>query len=182
MTRALKNTQLLIAKFAIDASVITAALVIAYALRFGGEIPDNHLRTMTTVLPFAIGLKLIVLWAMGNYGTLWRYSSVKDLMRLVRSSIASSLAIVVLLYFVLIRLPDLRIPASVLIVDFLLFTIFCGVARLTPRLIREQLKPNVPISLKRLVRLFPRPRIRGGERRILVVGAGDAGETLVREM
>ena len=75
-----------------------------------------------------------------------------------------------------------RVPSSVAALDLLLTLLFCGMARVAPRLARERVNPAflaaIPVALRRLIA----PRARGPERRILIVGAGDAGESLVREM
>ncbi|UCF67128.1 MAG: polysaccharide biosynthesis protein [Acidobacteriota bacterium] len=175
--RRFQNAWLVVAKLLIDGLLVATALVISYLFRFGLDLPGEHATLLARVLPPAVLLKLVLFWAFGNYATLWRYSSVNDLLRLTRSVVASSLALVALLYFL-----TLRIPASIVLLDGLLTMAFCGTVRLMPRLARERANPTLLAALPDAFLDVMTPRRRGAERHILIVGAGDAGESLVREM
>ncbi|RMG46681.1 MAG: polysaccharide biosynthesis protein [Acidobacteria bacterium] len=177
MNRRLQNSWLVLAKVGLDLALIAVSLVAAYLFRFGPALPPEQARVLLRVLPLSAVIKLLLFWAFGNYATLWRYSSVNDLLRLIRSSVASLLMLATVLYFL-----QLRVPASVLVLDGMLTLTLCGAARLAPRVARERMQATLLATLPEFLVDAIAPRRRGAERRILVVGAGDAGESLVREM
>ena len=177
MRQRLESLWIVVAKAATDALLFALAFVCAYLLRFGGDLPADQASLLRAALPQVVILKLVVFAVFGNYATLWRYSSISDLLRLVRAAVSATLVLIATWYVV----GD-RVPSSVAALDLLLTLLFCGMARVAPRLARERVNPAFlaafPVALRRLIA----PRARGPERRILIVGAGDAGESLVREM
>ncbi len=175
MRRRLESTWVILLKVASDALAFGLALAGSFLLRFGAEMPAAQYDQLRW-LPAVVVLKTLVFAAFGNYGTLWRYTSIDDLLRLLRSVVSATAVLVVTWYVV-----DVRVPASVVVLDALLTLVLCGLARLAPRLLRERMAGAGGVSLPFLRALFTFPRS-GNERRVLVVGAGDAGESLVREM
>ncbi len=164
-------------KVGADALAVGAALALAYLFRFGESLPDAQLQLLLKYGPWVLLIKLLVFAFFGNYATVWRYASINDLMRLARSTIAASLVLVAFLYV----LRSVEIPRGVVTLDAMLTLALCGFVRLVPRLAQERVNPTMLASLPGPLRaLFTSQR--STERRILVVGAGDAGESLVREM
>ena len=94
---------------------------------------------------------------------LWRYVSLTDLINLGKATIAGSA--VYLVAIVVLRSGMRDVPRSVLVIEPILCLVLVGGVRLAVRTWRE---------------LFA-PASRGGKR-VLIVGAGDAGEMLLREM
>lgn len=163
-------------KIVLDGVLITTSLMLAFLFRFGFDFGDEHMSQLPTLLPLAVVVKLLVFAGMGNYATVWRYSSVNDLVRLLRSAISGSLLMVAFLY--VMAKPT---PRGILALDLLLTLALCGAVRLGPRLARERLNPTVTDGWPRPLRaIFAHPTER--VRRVLILGAGDAGESLVREM
>ena len=176
MRRRLESTWVVLLKVISDAVAFGLAIGGSFLLRFGPHVPPTQVDLLLTWLPVVVVLKTLVFAAFGNYGTLWRYTSIDDLLRLLRSVVTASAVLVVTWYVI-----DVRIPASTVVLDALLTLVLCGLARLAPRLLRERMAGGSTIAIPLLRDLFSFPR-RGSERRVLVVGAGDAGESLVREM
>ncbi len=178
MRQKLQPAWVLLSKALIDALIFALAIVGAFAFRFGTELEGERLDVLLNALPLAIIAKLVIFAAFGSYGTLWRYSSVNDLFRLFRCAGFSTLALFSLWY-----IATIRVPTGVMLIDFLITLVLCGLVRLVPRLARERIGQGpfayLPSSLRTLV--LPAAE-RSQVRRILVVGAGDAGENLVREM
>lgn len=166
-----------VTKAALDSVVFAAAFFCAYLLRFGWPIPEAHIPAFQASLPIVLVVKLLVFLGFGAYATLWRYASINEAMRLIRAALAASLALIAIWYVI-----NIRVPAGVVFLDFMLSVLLCGIGRMGPRLARERLNPTVLEGMPRTLRRLVAPEIRGPERRILIVGAGDAGETLVREM
>ncbi|MBP7148516.1 MAG: polysaccharide biosynthesis protein [Acidobacteria bacterium] len=175
MRRRLRGAGTAVAKAALDALLFAIALASAYQMRFGA-VPADAYGELARILPFAIGIKVLVFAGFGSYWTAWRYSSINDLLRLVRSTVAASLLLVAACYML-----GENPPRAVVAADALLTFLLCGMVRMVPRLARERINPSLlsalPPAIRRMLTSAP-----GSSRRILIVGAGDAGETLVREM
>ncbi|HPM56731.1 MAG TPA: nucleoside-diphosphate sugar epimerase/dehydratase, partial [Thermomonas sp.] len=105
----------------------------------------------------------LVSWRVGLYRGLWRFASVPDLMNIFKASLLGLLAVVVGLFFYS-RL-DLVSRAALLLYPFAL-TILLG----APRLIFRAWKDH------RLLQTAD------GAERVLILGAGQAGEALVRDL
>ncbi|MGH7498873.1 MAG: polysaccharide biosynthesis protein [Gemmatimonadales bacterium] len=143
--------------------------LLAFALRFEGfEWGPEQTRAAAIFLALSLPLKLSIFWFVGMYRRLWRYAGMIDVERLISASAIAGLSGLVL---GMIVLPDLgltatRVPISVLILDGFLTTAAASLPRLA-------------------VRAFGR---RGQRRRLeyasraLIVGAGAAGEMIVKEM
>ncbi len=146
-----------------DAILLALALLIAFGLRFGFILPSEYLDFLKVFAVPIILIKLSFLISFGIYQRFWRYASIGTLNILLRAITLSSLSIVFLLYFI----QTLALPRSVFVIDWLLSIIFLGGTRFFSRSINElKLIATMPTSTTR----------------ILIAGAGDAGEMLVREM
>src|SRR5690606_20171335 len=63
----------------IDGAVVAGAVVIAFALRFEGQVPVEYIEAMPWMMAVALLARLSVFWAAGLYRSLWRYASVREL-------------------------------------------------------------------------------------------------------
>ena len=133
----------------------------AFLLRFdGGPIPDVHLKPFLVGLPILLCLRLFAFAAFRVHGGLWRYASIWDLQAIVLSVALSSFAFAATVNVILDIGPY---PRSIHLIDGVLLICLLGGARLLRRMYHEYDR-------------FP------SEKRVLIVGAGDAGELLVRDM
>ncbi len=119
----------------------------------------------------ALVVKPTIYYFFGLYRRYWVYASVREL-RLIAVATAGAQVVVALLLMLAIvtSLLPATFPRLVLFIDWLISLISVGGLRLTVRLIAE----SGQVSQK--------SDGRGGMRRALVVGAGDAGVLVVREM
>ncbi|MGD8274419.1 MAG: nucleoside-diphosphate sugar epimerase/dehydratase [Thiohalocapsa sp.] len=150
------------AAFAHDLVMVPVAWLLAYWTRFNLErIPADYLATALQVLPVVMALCGVLYWGFGLYRGVWRFASLPDLLRILKAVAATTLATVVVL-FVINRSENL--PRSVPPLFFLFqLALLAG-----PRLLYRWLKDH-RLSL-------------GSGERVLIVGAGRAGEMLVRDM
>jgi FlaA1/EpsC-like NDP-sugar epimerase len=163
--RHLRNRHLLI----LDALLLGLSTLVAYVVRFEGlDWGGANLHTALVYLLFSLPLKLGVLLYVGLYRRLWRFAGVAELEHiLVATAISASLS-TLLGAAVLpgLTITPLRVPLSVLFIDACLSV---GAVAL-PRL---------------FIRLFGRRtqwRRLEAARRVLIVGAGAAGEVIVKEL
>ena len=142
--------------------LIALANVIAFELRFEGDIPPDHVRLFHWGLPLVLAVYGVGLAAFGIQRGLWRYVGLHDLGRILWASIISS----VVFYGVVHGLFGwIAYPRSVIILTGVLSGLFLAGIRLAVRWFREWLHVLSPTA-----------------RRVLIVGAGNAGELLIRNM
>lgn len=137
----------------------------AFALRFEFSIPADYLPLATVWLAVSLGIHLAVFSVFGMFSGMWRYTGANDLIALAKSAALSTLV-----FAGFIVLGGFRsYPRSILVIEFLLTMMLVGGLRFGVR------------SLWQLASTVAQKR-EGKARRVLIVGAGDAGEMLAREM
>jgi len=134
---------------------------LAFIIRFESAVPSHYKQMMLTYLPVLLITRLIFYVKDKLYQDIWSYSSVNDMLKIMRSSILGSIT-----FFVTVRylFGNTSYPISVYILDLMLITSIAGGSRLFIRVLREYLHPK-PTGKK-----------------ILLIGAGDAGEIIVRDL
>lgn len=148
----------------LDLLMIPLAWIGAYWLRFNlGAIPDQFERELWRALLVLVPVQGAFFWYFGLYRGIWRFASIPDLMRILKAVLAGVVVSFTLL-FLWTRLQ--QIPRSVpLFYSMLLIGLLSG-----PRFFYRWLK-DFRLNLPQ----------RGGQR-VLIVGAGGAGEMLVRDL
>ena len=118
----------------------------------------------------ALIIKPLVYYEFGLYRRLWIYASVQE-MKLIVAAVSTATILLSVLMISLFSLGMFKgFPRSVLLIDWLASILAVGGLRFTFRLLAEN-KANTHLS-----------NIVSNARRVLVVGAGDAGILVVREM
>ena len=142
--------------------LIAAANLTAFALRFEGDIPPEYARLLLQGLPIVLAIYAVGLLAFGIQRGLWRYVGLHDLGRILWASVVSSAVFYGVVHGFL---GWVGYPRSVIILTGVLSGLYLGGIRLSVRWFREWLRVLSPSA-----------------RRVLIVGAGHAGELLVRDM
>jgi FlaA1/EpsC-like NDP-sugar epimerase len=139
--------------------LVLLANYLAFLLRFGGQISLEASVSFLDGLPWLVAIRMLAFIPFRLYEGLWRYTGIWDLRNIVGAVALSSLT-----FYGWARAGlGLDYPATVLVVDSLLLIFLTGGVRLLRRV-------HGGVS-----RLIP-------EKRVLVYGAGDAGEMIVRDM
>src|SRR5437879_5812269 len=141
---------------------VALAYWLAFALRFEFRLLPDELSKWLRTLPFVLVVRLLVFQWFHLYVGLWRYVSMRDIVVILKAGTLSS----AILSVGILSVYGLDFPLSVLMIDWLLCLALVGGVRLTLRVVRE----------------FRHGGRSGGGRRALVVGGGDAGEILLREL
>lgn len=147
----------------LDVVLILLAYYTAYALLFGPMTDSNDWTLFLRSAPLVVMAKMAAFLALGVYRGLWRYTGLRDLLLYGRAVIAATVAAVLLVLFVF-RFQGFSRTAFIM--DGLLLFMFVSMSRMAFRLFRTLL-----------------PVLRDtSARRVLIYGAGDAGELLLREL
>ncbi len=147
----------------LDAFLITLSYYAAYLLVLGPFESSSNWGLFINTLPLVIVLKLFAFLAAGVYRGLWRYTGINDFITFLKGVASGSIFIIVAI-LLLYRFQNFS--RAVFIVDGLILLLAVVGSRLAFRLIRE---------------LLPIAHINDG-RRVLIYGAGDGGELVLREL
>ena len=150
----------------LQAAIVVASLWAAFAVRFDFNLPPSQLSRFYSLLPALLIIKLGVFWWQGLFRGWWRYVSMADLVVIVRANVIASL---LFLLYAFLAYRGTNIPRSVLVLDWMFCFLFMGGVRFVTRALREHYLP-MPA------------RNRQPRSRLLVVGAGDAGQMIAREI
>lgn len=145
----------------------TGALAASLLLRFEFSIPPGARPLLPKLLAVTLFVRAIVHWRVGLFHGLWRYSGSRDLQSLLKAATFSSIIIAAIWAF----FQTGTFPRSILILDFAFSILLVGGLRFGIRTVREAVIQSAR----------PAPES-GSRRRVLVLGAGDAGESLMREI
>jgi FlaA1/EpsC-like NDP-sugar epimerase len=152
-----------LANVLIDAGLVALAWYAAFFFRFE-ELPVWAEKIRDEGLWRVVLIKVVVFIALGLYSRWWRYVSLRDLFHVVRACVAASVLVVLALEL----FPDVdALPRGVIAFDFVFTLLALIAARALARTIFERPRPGF---------LLPTGR------EVLVIGAGEAGQLVVREM
>jgi UDP-GlcNAc:undecaprenyl-phosphate/decaprenyl-phosphate GlcNAc-1-phosphate transferase len=147
----------------LDAILIVLAYYASYILVFGDIDNQTNWQLFVKTLPILLVFKLFSFLAAGVYRGLWRYTSIGDSVVFGKGVILGSItSIIAILFFY--RFKDFS--RAVFIVDAILLFVAISISRMAFRLFRQ---------------LLPMPQNSEG-RKVLIYGAGDGGELLLREL
>jgi len=132
----------------------------AFILRFDGRMPPWAAEALWTSLPWLLAIRALTFIPFRLYAGLWKYTSLYDLQALVAGVAVSS---AVFFVFTQTRFGPESYPRSIFIIDAVLLLLLLGGVRLSRRLWAELTRSS-------------------SGQRVLVIGAGDAGEMIVRDM
>jgi FlaA1/EpsC-like NDP-sugar epimerase len=148
-------------KIFLDAVLLTLSYILAYHIRFDFNLPPEEIILLQKTLPLAVLCNIAAINLSRMNQSRWRYSSIQDLINLFAANTAGWVAFVILLYFANL----LSLSRSILAMYWMLGLLFLGAARMLPRIV-----------LKSRIRFIT------NKRRVLVIGAGSAGEMIIRQM
>jgi len=155
----------------LDLVLIVAAVFGAMALRFElGPLFYYYLPFAYWMLGVSLVIKPLFFYLFGMYRRMWVYASIRELRLVAVGVTASSVVVAVILVIFTSQKLFIGFPRSVLIIDWLLSIIFIGGIRFLLRLLAENVKS------------FNSPSSNGEVKRALIIGAGDAGALVVREL
>jgi FlaA1/EpsC-like NDP-sugar epimerase len=152
------------AAFIHDLIWICLAFFLAFWIRFNlGYIPSIYQKSLVTLIVVGVPIQSACYWLFGLYKGFWRFASIPDLFRILKSVLLGTLLIATVLW-IFTRLQ--YVPRSVLILYPILLIGGMCLSRILYRWHKDKL-----LSLSKTE-----------GKRTLIIGAGQAGEMLVRDM
>lgn len=155
----------------IDALLVAVSYVTAYWLRFDGEITPEEWINIEQTLPLIIPTKIAFFLFFNLYRGMWRYTSLIDLINVFKAcSVSSAVIVLIILYTSHI----IGFPRSVFVIDWVLTILLIGGIRFG---IRLALTNHISTLLS-----FRSIQFSSSAKKLLIIGAGDAGEKVLREI
>jgi FlaA1/EpsC-like NDP-sugar epimerase len=148
---------------AADAVIVNVALFAALSLRFEGSIPEKYFEAFLSNLLILTIIKLLIYTAFRLYRSLWEYASISELIQLFMGTLCGSAA-----SFIIMFARGQLLPRSVYFVAWTLTFLFIGASRFSYRVARK---------LKR----YYEPG-RNMQNRALIIGAGQTGSMVIKEL
>lgn len=145
----------------LDASLIAFAYYLAFILRFDFHLDATHLNRYLTSLPVILSATYVAFFACGIYRGVWRYTALEDIMRIIKAAIGGTLLAVVAVFGIYGFVGHSR---GVFILYALLLLLGMAASRLSFRLFGLMLSRPWSTAIP-----------------VLIYGAGDGGEAVVRE-
>ncbi len=127
-------------QMALDALLCLASLFLAYDLRFDSRIPAEHLLVMLAWMCVLPVVRPLVMLALGGYRSIWRYFSLHDSLVLGLSAFPPTAVMLMLRFALPMRSWMTRVPASVILMEYLLFLLLAGGMRAFRRATFETLR------------------------------------------
>jgi len=148
-----------------DAILFSGAFYLSFLLRFEGAIPENYYWPFYTYLPFFLLIKILMFYFFQIYRFSWAYVGFYELLKVFKAQTLSSLMISTIVFFLSYEEAFRGFPRSILLIDYLLSLIIAGGLRISKR-----------------VYLHSKKHASVEQKRTLIVGAGNAGEQIARDM
>ena len=156
-----------------DIFIIGASLYLSYALRFDFAIPSHYFNDLGYVFIILLFSKISSFLFFKLYQGMWRFTSISDLINVLKSTFIASLFSISV---ILLVLGSNAVPRTVLLIDYMLTTIGIAAVRASVRIYstkfvvgngRNKQKNKSTSKIKT---------------RLLLLGAGSSGEKIIREV
>lgn len=159
-----------------DIICINFAYIMSFLLRFEFTISNVFLGFFVVYADniFIItGVKLLIFWIFGLYRSLWRYAGTEEIVKIALAAAAATAAIIVYLEF-----TQQYFPRSIYIFSCIMDILLIGGVRFGYRILRDLRTPGAFKSI-----VFSLGKGQGAEiTKVMVVGAGDAGAAIIKDI
>lgn len=152
----------------LDSALVALGFTLAYLIRFDGHVTPLYLHQLSTLVPLVVAIQLSANWTFGVYKRLWRYTGLTEVMELGVSVMVGLLVILTMRKLGLLSVENNQLSYGIIFVN----SCVCFLALVGPRVLRR-------LMTEHSQRKHWRQPVR---KRVLVVGAGDAGMMVLREL
>ena len=172
MLNQLKNPHFYIV-FIGDLILLTMSLVVAYLMRFEFRLSPYDVEQIILLLPLVVPLKALIFYLMNVYRGMFRYAGLSDILQVFRATIVSSLVII---FIVLTVFRFQGFSRAVFILDAGLTFMLVGGFRSAIRIFYQQYERG-----KMNGHMLPNIIRSKSDIPIIIIGAGNTGEKILRE-
>lgn len=151
----------------VDAFLLGTSVVLSYLLRFDFSVPSQFRMFLLQVIVLFIVCHFVFLFFFKLYQRSWRHASVLELQHIVESLFFGSISFFLINSFVF----HFPVPRSVYLISWVVSVCFIGLSRFLQRFIYEK-ERFIECSVKKKTQL----------QRTLIIGAGEAGKIVIREL
>ncbi|RKD21931.1 NDP-sugar epimerase, includes UDP-GlcNAc-inverting 4,6-dehydratase FlaA1 and capsular polysaccharide biosynthesis protein EpsC [Caminicella sporogenes DSM 14501] len=163
MKKKLKNILLIF----VDVLAINLSFLIAFAIRFDGNLMGKLASQYVPIyLHNALTLtliKIVIFYMFKMYNSLWRYASIEELIQIISTSFFATAGSVSYMFIM-----QNHLPRSIYILTFILDIIFIGAVRFSYRIL-DKIKEKSILKRTKF-------------KRVMIVGAGQAGAMVIKEL
>jgi len=153
-----------------DVILLIVSVAASYILRLElGPAFSFYLPSAYWMVLIVLAIKPLVYYYFGLYRRLWIYASIQELKLIAAAVTTASLIVSTIMIILFMFNVFVGFPRSVLVIDWLLSLLLVGGLRFIIRLVAENQSVLVPTGYSRL-------------KQVLIVGAGDAGAMVVKEL
>lgn len=151
--------------FLVLSDILTLMIVafLSMYIRFEGVIFNEYFLRVVLGLPFFIGIYLVVLGSMHLYTRVWRYAGTREVGAILFATTTAAL-----IFWIAMMLLEIQLPRSLYIISYMLATGGIGFGRLFLHYL--------------IVYAVQHEKPEQGQVPVLIVGAGDAGAMIAREI
>jgi FlaA1/EpsC-like NDP-sugar epimerase len=163
----MNNTKITLDRFrkpmmlAIDIVLVNLSIFLAFAIRFDWQFTHPAMLACPYFMMWATFFRISLFALFGIYQWSFRYASISEAINILKSVTIGSLLLIATAFFT----RRIEVGRSILLIDYLICVFFIGISRFASRGLIKYTRPKNP-KLKR----------------VLIVGAGAAGEMIAREM
>jgi FlaA1/EpsC-like NDP-sugar epimerase len=140
------------------------SLLLSYFLRFNFAVPEGYFPQIFISATLLVFFRAFSFFLFGLYSGVSRYASIDDMLRIIQSVTLGTLLFISSIAFIF-HLQGF--PRSVFLIDWFVILVLLGGSRFFYRVLRE-------------IRVIPKDE--GARRKVLIIGAGDVGEMIIRSI
>jgi len=165
---------------AVDMLLLAGSLLAANLVRFDFSMNHEEWMHLKKILPIALVIKLAILYFFDLYRGMWRFTSIADLLNIIKASTLSSLIIVFVILFGPTRFHG--VSRSIFIIDWGFTILLIAGFRLSVRVYFVHLseKDSIIYAIRKFGELLIKRS--KGSKNLIIIGAGNCGEKIYREI
>lgn len=164
----------------IDVFLLAVSFYAAHLVRFDFNIPHRFHLFLKWALPFVLLIKILCFYVFDLYRGMWRYTSITDLINIIKASSISTIGIICVILFSPARF--IGFSRSVFVIDWCFTILLISGFRIC---VRFYFKYYGEEKLGQIVSHFFKESFKNRKknaRNLLIIGAGDCGEKVYREI
>jgi len=162
-----------------DILCINIAYIVSFLLRFDFDVNSDifwgYFSVYANNIVAVTLVELVIFWIFGLYSSLWKYAGTEEIVKIVLSAVVAAAGVIVYLEF-----TQQSFPRSIYVFSCILDMVLIGGIRFSYRIFRDFRNPGTFNSF--VLRLGKKNLIDNEISRVMIVGAGDAGAAIIKDI